>query len=241
MLRAIASSRTAVLTQVSIPSGIAPTGTVAANGAVTLGTALARIYGPTSVAPGIWLYFPAGALFSGSAAGLYWCVMTSTTVGTAFNNMPNLATLAPPATTTAIVDAGPGAYTGVTTKQTLFAPTLPGGSMGANGSLRLFQRWNWNNSAGTKTPAFDFGGTQIVSVARTTTLSDEWFYMFSNRGAQNKQITFNAVIPAIGSAINFSSTTIDTSADKLANHTMTLDTATDYGILESSFIEVIPG
>lgn len=62
----------------STPSGIPSGGTVTANGALSLTTALPRIY-----SGGIWLAFPAAALYGAggvnggglaSAAGLYWCV-----------------------------------------------------------------------------------------------------------------------------------------------------------------------
>src|SRR5258708_29587566 len=68
---------------------IGNSGTVAANnlvGNITLGTALDAVYGPTNNGcPGIWLYLPATALAApNNVAGWYWCVMSTTTVGTAY-------------------------------------------------------------------------------------------------------------------------------------------------------------
>ena len=121
-----------VLAQWSVPSGVAPTGSVAANGALTLGTALSTTY-----SGGIWLNFPAGAAYAGSAAGSYWCVMTSTTLGTIYNVQLGATVPFIPVNPAAIVAAGPGAYTGVTTTQTCASVIVPGGAMGPNGMIRV--------------------------------------------------------------------------------------------------------
>ena len=70
-----------VIDQNGVPIGISPTGSMAANGAVTIGTALDQIY-----ADGIWLYYPVGAAYGGSVAGFFLTVIFSTTPGTVFNN-----------------------------------------------------------------------------------------------------------------------------------------------------------
>lgn len=58
--------------------GVAPSGTIAADGTVTLGTALPAVFDD-----GLWLYFPAEAFASPAAGSLRWVVMSSTTVGVA--------------------------------------------------------------------------------------------------------------------------------------------------------------
>jgi len=62
----------------SYPVGIAPTSTsvTSATGALLLGTALDKTY-----SGGIWLYF---AAMGTKAAGWYFCIMSSTTVGVVY-------------------------------------------------------------------------------------------------------------------------------------------------------------
>jgi hypothetical protein len=79
--------------QVAAPMMVGNSGTVAASatlGNLTLGTALDAVYGPTNNnCPGIWIYLPATALAApNNVAGWYWCVMSSTTVGTVYAVQP---------------------------------------------------------------------------------------------------------------------------------------------------------
>lgn len=96
-----------ILAQCNVPIGIAPTGTMAANGAITLGTALNTTY-----SGGLWLYLPAGAAYAGSLAGFYWTVMSSTTLGTVYNNTytPGTDPVDIPASPTAISAWAGGFY-----------------------------------------------------------------------------------------------------------------------------------
>ena len=64
-----------ILAQSAVPLGLLPSGTVAADGTITLATAL-----PTTYSGGMWGRLPAGAVVGG-AAGLYWIVFSSTAVG----------------------------------------------------------------------------------------------------------------------------------------------------------------
>lgn len=155
------------------PIGIAPTGTMAANGAVTFGTALAKTYGPTgtSAPAGIWMYFKAGAVYAGSAAGFYWCVMTSTTLGTVYNTTfnPALGLPAKPVSTVAVVDAGPGAFTGETTIQLCGTKNIPAGAFREGGQLRVNFEATYHIASGTKTLTIALGGQSIIATNRTTT------------------------------------------------------------------------
>lgn len=229
-----------ILAQGAIPSGIAPTGSVAANGAITLGTAL-----PTTYSGGIYLYFPAGALYSGSAAGNYWCVMSSTTVGTAYNTTLDSQGGWPviPANPTPIVGAGPGAYTGSTSQITLASVTLPGGLVGANGRIRWNAKSTNNNSAISKSIGTKVAGTGW-SYGTTTTVSFSFTISMANRGAaSNVWPRTNTIEGGGGSTISGDFTTINTAVDQPASFTgiCTSGTGVDYIILETSSIEVIPG
>jgi len=171
--------------QVAADLGVAPSGTVAASatlGNVTLGTALDAVYGPTNNnCPGIWLYLPATALAAPyNVAGWYWCVMSSTTVGTVYGVSPlnggvsqnaisstQLGSAnpfspgsqvgysycwAPPTVVSTQIATGSGAgYTGVTTAVPGPVFQLQGSTVTATGSLSFSAAVSATNSAGAKT------------------------------------------------------------------------------------------
>lgn len=216
----------ALLGLFSVPVGIACDGTVGANGALTLGTATPVNF---STYQGIWLYLPAGAAYVGSAAGFYWCVMSSTTAGTIYNNTytPGVDSGAPPSSPTAIAASGPGAYTGVTTEVTAFSVTVPGGLMCRTSHLQI-NGWSANNnSGGTKTVRMSFGGTTIVSPALTTNQSTRISTKVVNAGSVAKQSM--AATQADGTASGNGTVigSANTASNQSANMTLQLGTSTD--------------
>ena len=70
----VLAKSTFVVARSAIPVILAPNGTIATNGTVTLGTALPLVYASA------WVRFPAGAVVGG-LAGLYFVKFSSTTVG----------------------------------------------------------------------------------------------------------------------------------------------------------------
>lgn len=161
-----------VLATPGAPVLIPPSGTMAANGAVTFGTAIALDSGAV-LTDGLWAYFPAGAVYAGSAAGFYWMTMSSSTEGTVYDTMyePGVTSGEQPSSPTAISAAGPGAYTGETAAIVAASATLPGGALGLNGSLRVTSVTVTNNTATSKRNfvyinSIVFGGANITSVLR---------------------------------------------------------------------------
>lgn len=141
-----------VLATPSAPVLIPPSGTMAANGAVTFGTAI-TLQSSAVLTDGLWAYFPAGAVYAGSAAGFYWMTMSSDTAGTVYDTtyVPGTTSGERPASPTAISAAGPGAYTGETAQIVVASTVLPGGALGLNGSLRVTQAVSTINNANNKT------------------------------------------------------------------------------------------
>ena len=132
-----------VLFQSSIPVGVPPSGTIAANGVLTLGTALDNTY------PSIYMYFPAGA-WTGSTAGMYYVSMSSTTVGQVYTNQYTGGVPVIPSSPAA-VSTGAGAYTQTTgTYLTVLSYSLPGGVAGPSGSITSKFLISASNSAGAK-------------------------------------------------------------------------------------------
>lgn len=175
-----------ILAQSGIPIIMPSSGTIGNNGALSGITALATTY-----SNGCWMYFPAGAIFAGSVAAVYWVVMSSTTAGTIYQNTiptgqptaPSAANLLPWVTT------GPGAYTQTTGSfVSVLTVPVPGASIGPYGRLRAFFIFSNNNSAGAKTGQYNFGGTGIAGASNTTNLSAPSEHQIYNRGVTNSQV-----------------------------------------------------
>lgn len=236
-LRAVSSGKSPIiLAQGGVPIGIAPTGNFAANGAWTSGTALGATY-----SGGIWLYFAAGKPFVGSAAGFYWTVMTNTTVGTVYTNThtPGTNSSDIPASPTAIVGAGQGANTGVTSEITAVSVTVPGGLMGKNGGARLEVFGSNNNSGGTKAIQAKLSTTQVGYQQQTTGVAWRIIAFPQNSGVLNSQNAPRAnTIGSSTSALHVAS--IDTSVDVSLSVSLQLNTATDWCITNGFRCEVMP-
>lgn len=162
-----------------VPFIIANTGTMAANGALTLGTALPTIYANA------YVYLPANAIFVGSAAGWYYTQFSSATVGVVYNNTYAAGTqpaLLPTVSLVPFVSTGPGAYTGATTAQVGPSFNINSNALGGNGGVaRLTTMVSVNNSAGAKTTAVAINGVTVQSNALTTTTGNVAQSLIVNR------------------------------------------------------------
>lgn len=229
-----------VLSQGGVPTGIGPSGSFANNGVWTAGTAL-----PTTYSGGCYLYFPANTIGAGVPAGLYYTVMSSTTVGTVYNNTYTSGVPLPPSSPTAFVTTGPGAYTQSTAELTINTITVPGDSMGANGSLRYGSKVSVNSSANAKTVNVKYGGTTMLNGTTSTAGVSSFRFqngIIGNQNATNKQV--GEAGGSFGGANGVNSGTIargtvDSTTDQSLTVTATLGVATEYVILESSLIEVM--
>lgn len=222
-----------VLGTASVPAIIVPNGTVATAGTITLGTALPLIY------PQAWIYLPAGAVVGG-AAGFYYCEFSSTTVGVVRTNYQATMTLPyiPTGLTTAV--GSNSAYTQtVSTYITMGAINVRGGLMGSSGGLRYEALYSYNNSAGAKVPRLDFGGSQFLVLSATTTVAATISKILRNR-AVNSQIIQGTATSGAASSTGPSLLAIDTSVDVVASYAGQIAVATDYLILESWSIELMP-
>jgi hypothetical protein len=228
---------TLMIAQSAVPAGLPSSGTIGNNGALSGITALTITY------PGIWLYFPAGAVYAGSVAGFYWTVMSSTTAGTIYDTRLS-GTEAPyvPASPTPIVAAGPGAYTQTTGSAiTICTHTIPGGAMGINGSLTCIPISRMNNSAGNKKVLVVSAASVVVDVTFTTMAQFRQFVETINRGVANVQArTFwggfgNSATDPMGANL-----AINTAADWPVTHQLQIAVATDTIVLERLYISLTP-
>lgn len=223
----------------AIPTGIAPNGSFANNGAFTLGTAL------DAIVPGCYLRFPANVIFAGKAAGSYYCTMSSTTQGVAWDNLlPTLSEPIAPASPTPFVCTGPGAYVqDLATYFTLASYTVPGGTLGKYGALRFSGLMDSNSSASAKTYRVTFGGTIFMQIAPSTNNLHEIFKVIANCGATNFQIggpqatdalsiVAGPVLPIFGAS--------DTTVDQTFSYTQQINTvATDWAMLYRPLLELL--
>lgn len=227
-----------ILGQSGIPMVLAGSGSMGNNGALTLTTALAAIYASA------YVYLPANAIVSGSAAGWYYATFSSTTAATVFNNTYSSGTPAVPASPTAFVTTGPGAYTGKSTTQTAYNISIPGNTIGVNGGLRVHLGMTWTNTAASKTTQLVFGGTNFANFAGTTTTSGELMYGFKNRGVAGAQVglTFSTGVPWTGvSATALVYGSVDTTQPQTLGTNLTNATpATNNMVLEHITLELLP-
>lgn len=233
----IEPARETILAQFALPLIMPPTGSIGDNGALTLGTALNTTYAAC------YMYFPASAIVTGSGAGWYYVVMSSTTAGTIYNNVysPSISDSVPsiPSSTVSFVTTGPGAYTQATTIQTAYSVLLPANSLGTNGSLEVWIDQLCNNTAGTKTITLLADTTLLHSMGLTTTLGSPHRVILQNRGhvARQKITRPNVASEAAVSSIATMFTSKDTSVDITLNIGLTLSVATDHVSLEGLIIK----
>lgn len=221
----------------AIPFILAPTGTMANNGAITLGTALPMIYAKA------YIHLPANAIVAGSAAGWYYVVMASTTVGQVFNNTYVAGLPAIPGIPTAFVTTGPGAYAGVTTLQTAQSISVPANSMGPNGVIRYSFTMTCPSNANNKTVFASYGAFSPADIIVTTNPAATLTRSFANRGVTNSQISDGGTGlfgPGLSGGVPNAGAIDSTVAQNFVFQPQ-LAVATDYLVLEKFLIEVIPG
>lgn len=229
--------------QTAVPIGIACTGSVANNGVLTLGTAYAVTYNG-----GIWLYFPAGALYSGSLVGFYFVIMSSTTVGQVYTSYFSASTAVMGATGTWNIPAspvalngttGPGAYTGSTS--VIFVPGAAVGILGAHFSISAQVGTRSNNNANSKTAYLSLGNATanapICAVNATSTTQAAQLATMYGRGATNAQI-----VPSSQDTAVFGLTTsgLDTTQPMYVGLRLNIGVATDNLVVEFVRVTAIP-
>ena len=244
-----------VLAQSAIPIGIPASSAsgIGNNGAITLSVALDKTYGPTNNnIPGIYLYFPAGTLSTagstpGNAAGLYWCIMTSTAAGTCYANTYTSGTPQPftSATATPLVSTGSTTFTQAGTAISLLTAAVPGNALGLNGSLDI-DALAITTTTNTKTITAKYGSNQVLSAAYTTaTVNPEIHSTVTNAGIGTSQTTRSYIssLTAAG-ALAATATTLtntDSTAAQNAIVSVTLSApGTDYVVFQNYSFKVSP-
>jgi hypothetical protein len=253
----------------TVPVSSRPTGiTVGTNGALTTAP-FAAVYGPTGNVPGVWVWFGLHDLTATSAAGYYWCVFTSTTTGTAYqetytpgvnsgaNTSSNHSWL-PPASPTPIVGSGAGTPLAAdNTRRSFFAlpmdgagSNLPVGYMGPDGWAEAEVLATYPSSTNNKGVSTSLSGTaagaaqQIGINASTATTSFTLFNekgKVSNRHSQASQIA--AQQSSTGAEVWFgNSAPTKATVNTAAAVYFTLDgfSTSEYIVVERAYLRVSP-
>lgn len=233
----ILAAGTTVAAKTAVPVILAPNGTVATNGTITLGTALPLIYAAA------WVRLPAGAVVGG-LAGLYYVVFSSTTVGQVYAKFADPASAFVPYVPTGTLVAAVGsnaAFTQATGADVTLANVVLGAdAMGKNGSVVVSALQSNNNTAGIKLLKGKFGGAEFLSASVTTSLAMETVKKVSNRGSAAVQVVHaNHIIGAV-STVAPTQLTVNTAAAVSVTLTGQLAVATDLLVIEQFSVEVMP-
>jgi hypothetical protein len=133
--------------------------------------------------------------------------------------------------------------TGDTNENTLTSVTIPGGSLGPNGTLSIDTLWSYTNSANTKTMRIRFGslaGNILLNITATTTATARFLSRSSNLNSQSSQIVFaNGSIGNSGNPV--SNLTVDTTVDSILYFRGLNGLSSETIKLESYLVEVFYG
>jgi len=129
--------------------------------------------------------------------------------------------------------------TGTTSETTLASITIPGGMMGANGSLRITPFFSVTNSANNKTLKVKLGSTAFSSLAVTTSATTTLLVAVRNRGSASSQIAMSSTGVGI-STIAPQSGSVDTAVDQVLTITGQLASTGETITLEGYTVEVLP-
>lgn len=180
-----------------VPVVLPSSGAFGTNGSVTLTTAITSLATICSTTVGCYMYFPSGAICATcnaggvNAAGMYYTQCTTTTACTAFNNILVTGVPIKIASPTAFSSAAPAAYTQtINTYLVMITLSLPGNSMGANGSFTVDTKGARISNADVVNENVTFGGS---SVGLINVASQQWYgyhHTTTNMGATNTQVSF---------------------------------------------------
>lgn len=226
-----------LLAQSGIPFIMPSSGTFSAAGALSALTALDQTYA------NCYLFFPANAIATVSAAGFYFAQMSSTTAGTVFNNLYVSGTPTVPAASALVACTTASSYTQTTAANiTAITVTVPANALGVNGKIKVTVLEQNFNSAGAKTLGIQFGGSANgLSYAPTTNRGASIIREFYNRGVTNGQVT--PVSGNFGTGLSAGVSTIisrDTTTASDITILMQLAVATDWIGIDAFTVEIYP-
>lgn len=137
--------------------------------------------------------------------------------------------------------AVPISLTGTLVETTLASITIPGGMIGANGSLRITALWSCTNNANAKDMKTKFSGNNLLWLGVTATASAHEMVIMRNRGAANSQVAYTGTQVPFGVNTGANQTySVNTAVDQTLSFVGQLANAADTITLEGYTIEVLP-
>lgn len=197
------------------------TNSVGLNGTLNLAVAQS-----SQVLGGCWMYFPAGAINAGSAAGWYWTVLSTTTTGTVYNTLYTSGAPVPPVSPTPFAGTAGSAFTQTTTEIVGPVISLPAGALGPNGHIDTQIATVTGGTSSAKVLRVRLAGQQLFSVnsAVATTPNTLTFAKTQAQGRTAAQIT-NSMLTYTQSGAALTATTANTAA--VCTYAITLAGATN--------------
>jgi hypothetical protein len=137
------------------------------------------------------------------------------------------------------------ALTGTTSRTAMASVSIPAGTLGPNGFIRVTMQWSNTSSANAKTIDTKFGGTTFLNLSGfTSTASNRYQFVLMNRNATNSQIANPAAQAGGGWGTNTGSPTtgsVDTTSTQTLEIGATLANSGETITLESYIVEVCYG
>jgi hypothetical protein len=228
-------SRPFTLVSCGIPFVIPSSGTMGNNGALSAIAAVRAAY--TSA----YVYMEANVIASGVPAGWYYAVFSSTSAATLYNNV--YATVVPsvPASPTAFVTTGVGAYTRTATISALaIQVTILANTLGVSGFIDVSATTSQTNNGNGKSIGIGMDGNNIITSQIFSVANVVLTGKIAACGVTNKQVG-SAISSAgagyISEAIN---RTYDMTTNRTFNTIMTTFAATDTIVQESFTANISP-
>lgn len=202
----------------------APSGTIGtgASGNITFGTAA-----PSAYTEGLYVYLPSIATTPAITAGWYWCVMSTTTLGTLYASKGGAA-----------INFSAGAsYTGVTTQLNHPGLTVKGGLLSTNRQINVNGIVTATANSNTKITYLNFGGSNAAGNSLVIAYKP-YDTSISNKGVTNAQVVTSGLF---SEGITPTYLAVDTTADFAVNlYLANGSIATDWWCVENCRIVLNP-
>ena len=229
-----------------IPIGIAPSGSCNTRGIVTFTSSFNRIYN----SPGIALWYPATAAFTGGIAGYYYTVMTSVNSGTirawSFSTIPYYSTGNVLLGSSAVVRTT-SSWTSSPATLGLNAGPFNTAASGVNSVIKIRALASYSNSSNTKTFSVTLGGASLNNTVVTSTSGTGFLALqqdIGNCGSRTLQTSYYTASTSLGTSLytpdTFITTSVDTSTSPSLQILPNISTAGDWAVLEYAIVETIP-
>jgi hypothetical protein len=219
------------LAQTAVPFVYLGTCNIGNNGALTSAPGL-----PATYSNGCYVLVATNGIAAGTptAPTWYFCIMSSATAGTIYNNVytsgdPLVYTAS---TASAFATTGPGSVTGLTAAQTGPNWTLPANMMGPNGVLEIAAVYGCQGSTNSKTCAVKLGSATIYTQATTTATNVACLALLTcqNQGVTGAQVSnqtgtlgFSATAQTYSTQDTTTNLTLAMSATKVAAESVVFD------------------